>query len=361
MIPRLVCAERRACDTHRASATLATKPDLLSILEAGYAVDAAEEPWLQRLLEAARPSLDEGLGAFAFSYETPDPRSFALRCLTSSGIPDGVRNRLPTAIAEIPETYVENARNDQTCIVASQIPGFGEFTAIPKYLHEVGAYDVFGINVRDTTGIGCYLGAPLPRLGQVTRARRATWERVAAHVASAFRLQRRFEPSGASDGPREADAVLDGSGKVHHAVGAAELKTAREALRTATTAMESARTKLRREEPERALENWKGLVAARWSLVEHFESDGKRYILARRNDPDVTASPLLTKREQQIVGYAALGHESKLIAYELGISDSTVRVLLSRAAAKLGARSRAELIATFLAATDAAPKPHHDA
>ena len=52
----------------------------------------------------------------------------------------------------------------------------------------------------------------------------------------------------------------------------------------------------------------------------------------------------LSERERQVVGYAKLGHHDKLIAYELGISHSLVRVLLGRAASKLGASTRDELI-----------------
>ena len=121
--------------------------------------------------------------------------------------------------------------------------------------------------------------------------------------------------------------------------------------------MEHARTRLRSSEPDRALDEWKGLVAARWSLVEHFESDGKRYILACENDLHVPGPSLLSQREQQVLAYASLGHSSKLIAYELGITDSTVRVLMARATAKLGARSRKEAIATFTTAVTASKKP----
>jgi DNA-binding NarL/FixJ family response regulator len=41
---------------------------------------------------------------------------------------------------------------------------------------------------------------------------------------------------------------------------------------------------------------------------------------------------------------AALGRSNKLIAYELGLAQPTVRILMARAARKLGVRSRAELI-----------------
>jgi DNA-binding NarL/FixJ family response regulator len=84
-------------------------------------------------------------------------------------------------------------------------------------------------------------------------------------------------------------------------------------------------------------------VAGRWTLLDHFDRDGRRYLLAHRNDPDAPDPRALTLRERQVVGYVALGQSNKLIAYELGLSASTVGVLLKTAAAKLGARSRTEL------------------
>jgi DNA-binding CsgD family transcriptional regulator len=104
---------------------------------------------------------------------------------------------------------------------------------------------------------------------------------------------------------------------------------------------------LRRRDPDAAVAAWKGLVSTRWSLVDHFESDGKRYVLAHRNDVALSGFEALTARERQALGFAALGHGNKLIAYELGVAPSTVAVLLHRAARKLGASSRAELIATY--------------
>jgi len=43
--------------------------------------------------------------------------------------------------------------------------------------------------------------------------------------------------------------------------------------------------------------------------------------------------------------HATLGMTNKQIAYALGISDATVRVLMARAAKRFGVRSRKELLA----------------
>jgi DNA-binding NarL/FixJ family response regulator len=50
-------------------------------------------------------------------------------------------------------------------------------------------------------------------------------------------------------------------------------------------------------------------------------------------------------REREVVRLALLGREPKVIACELGLAASTVRVMLSRAMAKVGVRSHSELLA----------------
>jgi DNA-binding CsgD family transcriptional regulator len=44
-----------------------------------------------------------------------------------------------------------------------------------------------------------------------------------------------------------------------------------------------------------------------------------------------------------------MGHTNKVIAYELGLSASTVRVLLTRASRKLGVSGRQRLIERYRA------------
>src|SRR5689334_15941551 len=89
---------------------------------------------------------------------------------------------------------------------------------------------------------------------------------------------------------------------------------------------------------------WQALIAGRWSIVDHFDSDGRRFLIAHRNQPEVTAPAPLTAREAQVFRAAALGHPKKLIAYELGIALSTVATHLRNAAARLGVHTRVGLI-----------------
>jgi DNA-binding CsgD family transcriptional regulator len=132
-------------------------------------------------------------------------------------------------------------------------------------------------------------------------------------------------------------------------VPAAASRGARAALGSGVRAVDRARSGLRRADPDEALAIWRGLVAGRWSLLDHVERDGKRFLLARRNDLAVAPVDPLTLAERQVAAYAALGHANKLIAYELGLEESAVAMRLHRVERKLGVRTRAELIRLFRA------------
>jgi DNA-binding CsgD family transcriptional regulator len=54
---------------------------------------------------------------------------------------------------------------------------------------------------------------------------------------------------------------------------------------------------------------------------------------------------LISPRERQVLALVARGASNRAIAAELGLSDETVKTLLSRAFAKLGARKRGDAAA----------------
>jgi DNA-binding CsgD family transcriptional regulator len=154
-------------------------------------------------------------------------------------------------------------------------------------------------------------------------------------------------PSSAS--PDSVAAVLSPKGRLLHATGDATLADARRALEAAVVNIERARTVLRGDD-ERALAAWRGLVSARWTLVDQIDAPGARYIVARENPPSATGLPTLTLAERSVVAYAARGFSTKEIAYSLGLADTTVRVLIMRAVRRSGLRSRDELLARTRAA-----------
>jgi DNA-binding CsgD family transcriptional regulator len=101
---------------------------------------------------------------------------------------------------------------------------------------------------------------------------------------------------------------------------------------------------------EAALEAWRALTEGKWSVLETVESDGKRFLVARRNAleiGDTAATKALEDLERQICAMTAAGHTQKLIAYELGIHPASVARRLRTGMIKLRVRTRAELARHF--------------
>jgi DNA-binding CsgD family transcriptional regulator len=323
---------------------MARSRSVISIIEAAYADESSETSWLDGLVAAAMPDLAETFGACAYVY---DARRIPVRVGTfvQRDAPPELEGLSRAAVGSVDEDYVERSWRSLSCAAASDV---ADLTTIEgaRPLVARGIRDYLVINAYDVSGIGVYLGAPLPRLARLTLNDRRAWTQVAAHIATAFRLRCRPDMSRS---PERAAAVLSPDGRIEHAQGTAKVAAMREELRAAVAAMERARGPLRRRDPEEAVDSWRTLVAAQWTLLDHFERHGKRYIVAVENPPTAPGPDVLTDRERQVLATAAAGRTNKLIAYELGIRAATVRVLLSRAGRRLGVRTRAELVALYRA------------
>jgi DNA-binding CsgD family transcriptional regulator len=199
--------------------------------------------------------------------------------------------------------------------------------------------DFLGILAIDSERRGVVVTGAYDRVFTLDRADRRRWTLVAVHLATAARLHRALEASQSAPA-----AVLTPAGRIAHAEGDATSRTARETLRDRVIAIDRARGRLRRSDPNAALETWKGLVSGRWSLVDRFESDGRRYVVAHRNEPVPARLLSLTLRERQAVGRLLAGHSSKVAAYALGVSPSAISAALRSAMQKLNVRSPAQLL-----------------
>jgi DNA-binding CsgD family transcriptional regulator len=317
--------------------------DLIGIIESVYQSQLGYDEWLRGIAQEACALFDRGLGVAVATYD-PD----------GEGAPQVTRVQLGGAmnwkwIGDFRERMGENTTGlprpmvgwrswlHIPCGTASQVQGLERLTdALSAY---GGARDILSINGRDPQGSGVWLGVPLPRATRLPDEKVQLMSRVAAHLAAAYRLRRAQS--------RHDEAVLTPSGELLHAEGPARLKSARDELRRAVRRIDRARTSDGRKEAERATGGWRVLVDARWTVLDSFEQDGKRFVVATRNQLEAAPPPLLSDREQQVLAWAAMGHSNKEIAYELGLSASTVRVLIARAGRKLGVVGRAAVLARY--------------
>jgi DNA-binding CsgD family transcriptional regulator len=335
--------------------------DPIAVLETAYVLTGDEPQWLNQVLDTARrDNVQSGEWVVGHTYDATRPGALQVRAFGTSGIDPSI------ALARGAQASLPKAADQKLPPIFRN--GFvGSLRASPEALRRAGvdenqvqefergldgAFRLLGIadqlwiNAQDPTGIGCLLIVPRRHAGAVPPHEVRRWSYMAAHLATAFRVRRQLEgwsPDSRAKGMPGVEAILDPQGTVAHALEPAQGQPARAALGRAVKALDRARGPLRRRSPEEAIATWQAMVSGRWSLLDHFDSDGRRYVLAHRNDPRVPDARGLTLRERQVVAYAALGHSNKAIGYELGLSTSTVGSHLATARAKLALPSAAAL------------------
>jgi hypothetical protein len=342
--------------------------DLLTILEAAYAEATDEEAWLSGVLAAAGPWIDQGRGVMAHRYLQSEDElrlgdvqasgdldpAFAeaanawSRRVEASWSAPGFRQTMRSFYPRVPLVSTINE--------LTQLEGEDAVKLLDES-HSMAPPDSFrgtntvGILAGNPSGHGCLLFSHgvKPKL---TRGARTLWTQIATHIAAGYRLVVRETSVGA---PLEPSAVLEPSGRVHHL--GPDAAAERETLSRAVRAVDRARGKLRRTDPQEAVALWKGLVAGQWTLVDQIDHDGRRFVVARRNAPEGRAWQTLNASELAVLSYAAHGQSHKLIAYELGLTVTGVARRFVSAARKVGAASRIELVTAYRSAMMSDPPP----
>jgi DNA-binding CsgD family transcriptional regulator len=318
--------------------------DLLDLTETAYQQAASPTQWAAAVATAARPLLDHGAGTLCQIYKLDPPSTVALHVETED---EPLRRFL------LEHDRQTERRPD---LLLPDRPGLwrlrdtardrAALEALDRDFEAFGFRDMLHVTAVDGTD-QCVMLAALVR-HERRRVRHARcWPLVAAHLAAALRLQRRY--GDLLERPAPDSAILEAAGKVAHAEGRAEAPEAIERLRHAAREIDRARAVTRRHDDALALQVWEGLVAGTWSLVDRHDHDGRRYVVAVPNDPEVPDPRGLSMREAQIAALAAAGQTDKLIAYTLGLGRSTVATHLARAMRKLGVSTRVELARAFRA------------
>jgi len=318
---------------------------LVDVVEAAYTLGESNQGWLAGLSRAARSTLSSDGPALAVLF---DLRKSALEPEVMGGAAEGLPlETLAGVIASADFDKDAKTLIDRVAAAGSIASirdcygeGFEQTAFYRDFFKPNGLEDAVFVNAKDASGFVCTLTAGLRRRASELETSMMALHRLEAHLATAYRLRRALEEAPATG----ADAVLDAAGHVLHAEGEATHAVKRTALRASALAVERARGPLRRRDPEEALGLWRAMVAGEWTLVDRFESDGKRFIVAHRNAPAAPETGPLTPHEHRVATLAALGYTNKLIGYALGLAPSTVTERLQRACAKLGASSRAEMI-----------------
>lgn len=327
--------------------TSTNQADWISIIEAGYNLEGNDSQWLRRVLDQAAPLLGRDTNPLGWTFHCT-PTTFNLGSF-SEGIPKAL-----TYLARMSHTLATEKSLDliyRTGIViatASELvfPRLPDMHKMFKNLLKSRMRDLLVINCQSGVGSGASVGVLLKETSKATDQEKRRWPQIAAHLGAAMRL--RNIAAALSLENSTIEAVLESDGDVYDARGPAKDRDARATLRAIVRRIEHSRTREGREDVDEALANWEGLVSGRWSLVDYFDSDQRRFIVAIKNDPAYPDPRGLTPRERQVAEYVGLGRSSKEIAYTLGLSESAITNCTARVQDKLGMASRTELV-SFLA------------
>jgi DNA-binding NarL/FixJ family response regulator len=329
--------------------------DLIGLVEALYTPDIPDERWLQIVVQKLQPVLDQHrLGITGGMYSCPDPCSFTVTRALMCDVPESIQGAFFEGMKSLSPDFVAHAFLNQVVSLGSDLRGWGDIStnrngASPA----VGVVDSLTMNVVEPDGEGCWFVSARSQRQPILNEQYLTLTRFARHLAAAHRLRRRHPHVRVS--ADEAEAVVDPTGHLEHAAGPAKDADNQVALVRAVRAMDAARSRKAGSDQQGAISRWKSVVLERWTMLDHFEKDGKRFVLAMENRPKPPSLGLLSSREHQVVARALAGLENKAIAADLGLAPSTIRVPLARAAAKVGVRSRRELL--YRAANLGASRP----
>ena len=318
----------------------------IDIVEAAYRLDGSEGEWLTALLELAAKDLDTGSGAYAFTGNESAPDFANSPTFAQHALNPEFLARIATLNAEAPNAIFELLKKRLvTSGGLEQVLGRGSpvVTHFRGLMADAGIADGFCMFAQDARGGSVTLSAPSRHVLAPAPRVRGVWQRVGLHIVAGLRLRRLLAASAS-----QRDALISPSGVIEDAgKSVADDLSARRALAAAVRSMEQARLANVRSSPDRALELWRGLVAGQWSLVDHWEQDGRRYVAAYSNRVGLRDPRALTPTEQSVLRYLAFGATNKEASYALGLPEKTVSKSVTQILKKLGMKSRVDLAATF--------------
>jgi DNA-binding CsgD family transcriptional regulator len=313
--------------------------DYVGLIEATYDLSGSEGAWLGRVVRAAYPVLNRGLGVAGFLWDLSHDGELRVASPTYVGCSPLVHAGLSDSGARLTQTQAHALYlRGRPCKLMGEDARIRYPRAHAAYQAHVDLAGFIYMSCADVTLRGCMVLAPNTRGTPGVHLGRAL-DHVARHVTSGLRLKRTLVESIDS-----ADAILDDKGTLVHATSEVSGRRERGSFVTAARRMLDSR-RVRRSHPSQAVELWRALVLGRWSLVDHLDSDGKRFLIARRNPVGAHEPASLSEGERRASLLFALLGSVKLVAYELGLSPSTISGELKSACRKLGCRNRAELAA----------------
>jgi DNA-binding CsgD family transcriptional regulator len=274
--------------------------DAVRVLEALYRFDLSDDAWLVLVADGLQPVLDRhGLGLLACFYDCPDPTSFAPTFAIQRDVPVALR-----CASHLNPVFVAHGLLSRSWYFGADLRGWEEIPCVRTgALRDRGAVNQLCVNAVEPDGAGCWFGSFQKENRALSDETAMLLSGLGRHLAIAHRLRRAC--ANARHFGCTGDALFETAGHMRHAISSAQ----------------------------------DCVIASRRGPVVRVLDKQRIAPGSEKGGPH-----LLTPREREVLRLAVGGRANKAIAYELGIEAATVRVLLWKARAKLGVRSRGELL-----------------
>ncbi|MDH3655146.1 MAG: hypothetical protein OEN21_12815 [Myxococcales bacterium] len=300
---------------------------------------------MEGVLEAALPATGNAVFASGIIYSCP---SSAWRAQVQTWKHVGLSRHMERAVSEYAATVPRHVERlwlgVGTANTGSQISLESHRFCQTFAAQTDAAADVLLINALEPDGHGASVAVFLPVETELKRDERERWKMLGAHLTAGYRVWRAVASMNSDPTPLPcgAEAVVDPTTfRVIDAAGCSEDPSLLDTLRDSARRVDRARGRLPKTNPVEALETWWALVHGRWSMLDWFDSDGRRFVLGIPNPPELGDPRGLTEREHQVATYAALGESGKLIGYRLGVSKAELSgSALARRMQSLGSTAR---------------------
>lgn len=326
---------------------MALLPERLSVVEAIWDLELATPAWMSRMACALAGAVPELRAPTAFHAIVEDMK---MRVLDAGAPPKTAH--LPVVLqsaAQTPPQLIARTRMlGATGLLAfrhADAPDTGGLSQVAPALRELGGTDIFTVGARDGRGETVCLTGSMESRRPMREPERRAWETVGAHLGAALRLRQR----GVTGAVEDADVVFDARGAIVHR--RRPLHPRRGDDGAAIARLQDRLSVLDGPASRRSTTWMDAVFDGAWSIVARREGGSGVHFLAIRNPVDAAPMRKLTEREVEVVRALMRDEPGKVLADELGITESALARRSALAFRKLGVRSRAECMLLFAALT----------
>ena len=330
-----------------------------SLIDACYNLRGSESQWLSEIVRRFSRTDSYKLGVVGHFFEQANLGESASSSMIGFGVDESLLATIRNGTASAPEealAAVYNPSHSPLFRPASRFYGVDDGTLpetapqfhAPEFVAH-GVKDMLGLFSFQADGSGCMVAPLLDKICREASRSRGFHTQLAIHISSGLRLRRALARLHITpDAIADQSIVFGPDGEIVHVPELGKSRDSLDSLRSLALAIDEKRSNADGDLRE-VLAIWTGLLQGKYSLVDHFASDGRRYLALVENTKKFRGPEELTDAERDVARSIALGMEDKEIAYARGESAvHTIKTLRQRAATKLQVSSREELARLIL-------------